>query len=358
MNDLFEIAPYKLDANAKKVFLLSRLNELTVSHLRDCDIYKQLGSNLDFTSRAQSLCEVPFIPVQIFKSHKLVSKSSDLIIKTLTSSGTTGDAVSRVFLDKETANLQTKALASIMKDYLGKKRLPMIILDTKSVFKNRAEFSARGAGILGMANFGRDHIYALNENMSLDYKSLEEWLCKYRGKQKLIFGFTFMVWKHLYEYCKMNKVKLDLEGCTLIHSGGWKKLIEQQVSNGKFKSSLEKQFGIKRVHNFYGMVEQIGSIYMECEAGRLHTSNYGEIIIRNYRNWQPLENGKIGVIQVLSALPQSYPGHSILTEDLGTITGVDDCPCGRMGTTFIVNGRIPKADMRGCSDTYAADSAS
>jgi hypothetical protein len=45
-----------------------------------------------------------------------------------------------------------------------------------------------------------------------------------------------------------------------------------------------------------------------------------------------------------------------LTEDLGVILGEDDCPCGRMGRYFRVQGRIPAAEVRGCSDTYAYES--
>jgi len=64
------------------------------------------------------------------------------------------------------------------------------------------------------------------------------------------------------------------------------------------------------------------------------------------------EKGEKGLIQLISLLPDSYPGHSILSEDLGELTGEDDCPCKRMGKTFVIHGRIAKAEVRGCSDTY------
>jgi hypothetical protein len=52
-------------------------------------------------------------------------------------------------------------------------------------------------------------------------------------------------------------------------------------------------------------------------------------------------------------LPESYPGHSLLTEDEGVILGEDDCPCGRKGKYFKVMGRLKNAEIRGCGDTYA-----
>jgi hypothetical protein len=53
-------------------------------------------------------------------------------------------------------------------------------------------------------------------------------------------------------------------------------------------------------------------------------------------------------------LPTSYPGHSILTEDLGVIQGIDDDPGGWLGKRFSLLGRVPRTQLRGCSDTYAA----
>jgi hypothetical protein len=101
------------------------------------------------------------------------------------------------------------------------------------------------------------------------------------------------------------------------------------------------------------MVEQVGSIFMECEEGYLHSPNFAEILIRDFTDWSIRPKGKEGIIQTISVLPKSYPGHSLLTDDLGTIIGIDDCKCGRKGTYFVVNGRIPKAELRGCSDTHA-----
>ena len=62
-----------------------------------------------------------------------------------------------------------------------------------------------------------------------------------------------------------------------------------------------------------------------------------------------VEDGKKGFIQLISLLPSSYPGHSILTEDLGEIVN-NSCECSSLGKKFKVHGRIKKAEIRGCSD--------
>lgn len=99
------------------------------------------------------------------------------------------------------------------------------------------------------------------------------------------------------------------------------------------------------------MAEQVGSVYVGCELGYLHCPSTADIIVRHVQTLQPAELGEPGIIQVLSLLPLSYPGHSLLTEDLGRIIGVDDCRCGRRGKYFEVLGRLPKSELRGCSDT-------
>jgi hypothetical protein len=111
--------------------------------------------------------------------------------------------------------------------------------------------------------------------------------------------------------------------------------------------------GIRRIHNFYGMVEQIGSVFLECSEGLLHAPNMADVIVRDPHTWREAGVGETGVAQVVSALPTSYPGHSLLTEDLAEVVAVDDCACGWRGKAFRVHGRVLRAELRGCSDTAA-----
>ena len=189
--------------------------------------------------------------------------------------------------------------------------------------------------------------------MCLNLPAIRAFVEKHGVGQILIFGFTFMVWQYLCQELRRRGETLPLNNAILIHSGGWKKLQEQQVSNENFKEALRQICGISHVHNFYGMVEQVGSIYMECESGCFHAPNVAQILIRDYHDWSVAPVGQTGLLQTLSALPRSYPGHSLLTEDLATVCGVDDCPCGRMGVRFNVLGRMLQAELRGCSDTHA-----
>lgn len=351
--NLFEVSPFSLSKDEKKDIYLRALRELTVWHYDNCLEYRKI---LDFTqfdvSKVTDISEFPFIPVRLFKEYDLLSMNKTDIVKTMTSSGTTGQKVSNIYLDKTTSTNQTKALVKIMSSFTGKKRLPMLVIDSSSVLKDRNLFSARGAGILGFSMIGHDLTYALDDQMNIDIDRIIFFINKHKNETILLFGFTFMIWQHFYQELQRLNIRLPLEDSIMIHGGGWKKLISQSVDNFTFKKQLNEAHGILNIFDYYGMVEQTGSIFMECGFGHFHASVFSDILIRDVQSFQNLPIGKKGLIQLVSLLPNSYPGHSILTEDLGEILGEDDCKCGRKGKYFSVYGRIKNAEIRGCSDTY------
>lgn len=345
--------PYSVHAAVKDPALLTTMNALTRWHQGRCLPYANIVERL-FPGGpvATALSEVPYLPVRLFKSLELRSVPESEVIKTLTSSGTSGQAASRIYLDRETSMRQTRVLSTIMASFLGKKRWPMVIVDSADLLKDRRRFNARAAGILGFSTYGRDHCYCLNDALELDASALDAYLKRHADTPILLFGFTFVVWQGLYQSARRQGMRLKFPaGSLLIHGGGWKRLLDQRVSNDEFKALLHQQFGLDHVYNYYGMVEQVGSIFMECEHGYLHSPTYADVIIRDPHTLKPLAVEQPGVIQVLSAIPLSYPGHSLLTEDVGTLHGRDDCPCGRAGSYFTVSGRLPQVEMRGCSDT-------
>ena len=352
--DIAGIAPYGLEQSTKQTFLLTELNRLVKLHYAQCKEYRRLVDFLhDGLRQYDTIESIPYFPVRLFKHYELLSVPREDVVKTMTSSGTSGQAVSKIFLDKLTSGFQIKVLACIVSDFIGKHRLPMLVIDCASTVANRLKFSARTAGILGFSMFGRDVVYALNDDMELDIERVEAFLHRHASENILLFGFTAIVWEHLVLQLEEIHTSLPLNRGILIHGGGWKKLLAQSVTNEEFKSRLCQSTGISKVCNYYGMVEQTGSIFMECEFGQLHSSSFSDIVIRNPLDFSVCKVGEPGLIQLLSVIPHSYPGHSILSEDVGEFGGVDDCPCGRQGKYFKIHGRIKSAEVRGCSDTYA-----
>lgn len=357
-SEILNISPYSLDKVEKNKLLTERVKELTIKHMENCKPYRRMMDSIGFDpEKVQSYEEYPFLPVRLFKELELKSVPQEEVFKTMTSSGTSGQAVSKIFLDRTTASNQQKTMVKIVSEFTGAGRMPMLIIDCPSVVNNRMMFSARGAGILGFSMFGSDKEYALNDDMQLNIEAIQAFLKKHEGKKIFMFGFTFMIWQHFYkELVRLLEtgVKLDLSQGILIHGGGWKKLVSEAVSPEEFHQRLKDVCGIDSIHDYYGMVEQTGCIYMQCECGHLHASIFSDVIIRNPKDFSICDKGETGIIQVVSAIPESYPGHSLLTEDEGILLGEDDCPCGRKGKFFKVLGRLKDAEIRGCSDTYAA----
>jgi hypothetical protein len=357
VTDIFppELTPYGFDAAAKRDYLMPRFNALTRHHYCACERYRRIVDRMFCGLPAggySRIEELPFLPVSLFKSQELRSVPPEAVFRVMTSSGTTGQQVSRVFLDKQTADLQARSLVKIMQHFLGKDRLPMVILDYPGVVRDRASFSARGAGILGLMQFGRQPIYALRDDMSFHEERVRAYLEQHAGLPVLFFGFTFMIWQHVIKPLQALGRALPASRGVLMHSGGWKKLEHAKVSVADFNRAVKDLMHVEQVRNFYGMVEQVGSVFFENDRQFLHTPVFADVIVRDPFTLQPLPHGETGLIQVLSVLPQSYPGHSLLTEDLGRLIGEDDAAAGMPGRFFEVIGRAPRSEARGCSDTY------
>ncbi|SPE37752.1 Acyl-protein synthetase, LuxE (fragment) [Candidatus Sulfopaludibacter sp. SbA3] len=174
------------------------------------------------------------------------------------------------------------------------------------------------------------------------------------GSRPLLFGFTFIVWTRFVLEMEKRGLAFSASGDTLLHSGGWKKLTAQAVSKEAFNSRTAAAIGCapQAILDFYGMVEQVGTVFVDCPAGNKHAPAFADIVVRAPCTLDPVAIGEEGLIEVLS-VPSSYPGHAVITEDLATLIGCDDCPCGRKGSYFRFTKRVERAQLRGCGDTFA-----
>jgi hypothetical protein len=331
--------------------LLPALVDLTEHHRRACPAYRRV---LDATlapdpGRWDDIAALPWLPVGLFKTHDLKSIPDDEVFRVLTSSGTTGRH-SRIALDRAAAAAQQKALIATLLAVVGPQRLPMLIVDSRSTITTRGALSARGAGVLGVMPCGRHHTFVLDDTGRVDENVVRRFLHTYGAQPFLVFGFTFMVWLYLRPLAERER--FDLSNATLIHSGGWKKLAERAVDNAHLRRTFN-DLGLRQIHNFYGMVEQMGTIFVEgSRAQGLYCPDFADVVVRDPLTTAELPVGKPGLIEVVSTLPRSYPGHVLLTEDLGVVHGIDDGDLP--GKRFSVLGRLPGAIARGCGDTFAA----
>jgi Acyl-protein synthetase, LuxE len=328
--------------------LLPRLIELIEHHRRACPPYSRVLDAIGHVPGREyaQLRELPWLPVRLFKEHPLISTAGEPVA-VLTSSGTTGAGVSRIALDREAAEDQRRMLTATLASVIGPRRLPLLIVDSLSAVGEERS-SIRGATVLGVMNVGREHVFALDDGHRINAPALEGFLQRHGAERFLIFGFTSLVWTQLYEFARSQG--LDLSNAVLLHTGGWKKLADQAVSAQEFRARFRDSTGLHRCHNFYGMVEQGGTIHVESASGDgLYCPEFADVIIRDPHTWEEAAIGTPGVIEVLSAARRAHPGHVLLTEDMGVVHGIDDGEWP--GKRFSVLGRLARAEPRGCADT-------
>ena len=346
---LYNSDPFDLPIKKKNSWFLINQRKLSLYHYKYSKNYKLISDNIFKTiSKVKKISDLPFVHASVFKNFNLISRNNNQKISTFSSSGTTGTKQSIINLDPKTSFLQSKALSKIFSKIINRDK-DIFFIENKNFLNSRESMSAKGAAIKGFSQLCNNKYFLLDKKNKINIYILKNYLKKNKNKEFIIFGFTSSIWFNLITEIKRQKIKLKKNQGIMIHGGGWKKMHKLRVNNNKFKNEIKSLLGLKQVYNYYGMIEQTGSVFLECEKGYFHCSIFSDILIRNSK----LKISKIketGLIQTLSLLPLSYPGHNILTEDMGIIHGIDNCKCGKKGKYFTVLGRVPNSELRGCSD--------
>ena len=346
---LYNSDPFGLLNKKKTSWFLINQKKLSLYHYKYSKNYKLISDNIfKSISKVKKISDLPFVHASLFKNFNLISKNNNPKITTFSSSGTTGSKQSKINLDPKTSFLQSKALSKIFSEIINKKK-DIFFIESKNFLNSRESMSAKGAAIKGFSQLCNNKYFLLDKNNKINISILKDYLKNNENKEFIIFGFTSSIWFNLITEIKRQKIKLKKNQGIMIHGGGWKKMYKLKVNNNKFKNEVKSLLGLMQVYNYYGMMEQTGSVFLECEKGYFHCSIFSDILIRNSK-LELSKNNETGLIQTLSLLPLSYPGHNILTEDIGIIHGIDNCKCGKKGKYFTVLGRVPNAELRGCSD--------
>ena len=357
IDELMKIKPFSLGFKEKRIHFMKCISESVKFHYENCPDYQNYCKKKNFhPDNIIDISNIPFLPVDIFKKMTLLSVPKSEIIKIIKSSATTSNIPSIIHLDRKTANRQMISLHSIMSDFIGKEKLNFIIIDNKKTLEaNNQNLSSRGSAIRGMLIFAKKFTCILDENLKLDSKIISE-LENIQNSKTCIFGFTWLIHKILSENKNNENLKnffSKISESTFLHIGGWKKLSDLSIDKQQFNKECSEFFNTSsdKIIDLYGMTEQLGIVYPDCEYGNKHVPIFSEILIRDPYSLEVQPDGKSGFIQVISPIPNSYPGISLLTDDIGEILGRDNCPCGRKGTYFIFKKRSEMADPKGCGDT-------
>jgi len=355
---LLAAPPYQSDPAQHEPSLLAVLKQEVAYACERSAPYRNYVEHwpTDYRS-ARRLADLPFLPVGVFKMDPpLALVEPGEVTRTLTSSATTGQVPSRVVLDAGTARRMTKAVTAIIRDFIGPARRPYLVIDTVETLAGAGQLGARGAAVQGLRSFATETVCCLRhdgpDGLALDLDRLTGCAAAWRGKEILVYGFTYVIWNSLVKPLEAEGIRLGLPQVRVLHSGGWKRLEEQAVTKDVFARGVASVFGCppERVTDFYGMVENVGVVYPDCERGNKHVPAFADVVVRNPLSLEPVGAGEQGLVQVCSVLPTSFPGFLVLTEDMAEIISYDGCACGRRGISFRFVRRVPKAEVRGCGN--------
>ena len=208
IKNLLSIDPYQISKREKDVLFKSYFEKLNNHHYNNCREYKIILDNLKFFNNiSKDLDLYPMLPINIFKDYDLISSKKKKIVKKVLSSGTSGNLLSKINLDKNNALNQMKVLTKLLETFIGKERLPMIIVDQNPRNNNTIKFNARMAAIHGFSLLGKNYSYILGKDENLLSNTLNEFLKKFGNKKFLIFGFTSLIYKALLQNNLNDKKK-------------------------------------------------------------------------------------------------------------------------------------------------------
>jgi hypothetical protein len=336
--------PFEMRDNDQ--FLTEMIN-ITRHHFRGCPEYRRISKGWEEIDRIEKL---PFVHVGLFKRVLLRTEGDGIEHgRLLHSSSTSGTGASQIALDRQSSELHKSSVQAILRDFVGDLAAPLLLLDRGESLRHR-EVSARMAAGLSLLSISTSmHMVLEGEQDSIDWSLVERVLAS--TENVFVYGFTSLLWKawamgRIPQ--SLRNLLLQKRGC-FFHSGGWKKLQDEKVGNEQFDAALLCTVGPgSRVIDFYGLVEQVGIIYPLCPFGFRHVPVWAEALVRD-----PLTHDvcidRPGQLQLMNTLAWGAPYHNVLTEDLARLVP-GSCPCGRSGNRFVLIGRMPKVELRGCAN--------
>ena len=126
---IFAENPFSMLQKHKDRWYYQYQKDLTFHHYQNCIEYKKVADRIfGGISNSKKVSDLPFMPVYLFKDFNLNSKNAENSSKILTSSGTTGTKTSKIYLDRKTSLLQSRALSIIFSNILNERKSTIFLL--------------------------------------------------------------------------------------------------------------------------------------------------------------------------------------------------------------------------------------
>ncbi|WP_306566599.1 LuxE/PaaK family acyltransferase [Flavobacterium lindanitolerans] len=318
-SDIFSISNNKqFEKIALKVFRFQYDNN---------SVYREFCQFLNIEKQqVKSLQQIPFLPIQFFKSHEVLS-STEKIQETFTSSGTTGMSTSRHFVTDITlyeesyrkgfaqfyGNIENYAVLALLPSYLEREGSSLIYMVDD---------------LIKLSNHPESGFY-LNNYDDLIQKLLQ---LDEAGENIILIGVTYALLDLI------EKQQFHLKNTIIMETGGMKGKRKEMIRE-ELHELLCKGFGVNAIHSEYGMTELLSQAY-SLGNGIFECPNWMQVLIRDTEDaLSYVENGKTGGINVID-LANINSCSFIATQDLGK---------KQPNNSFEVLGRFDNSDIRGCN---------
>ncbi len=317
--DIFTISSQKqFEKIALKVFRYQHENNLVYQAF--CDFLKvEKGS-------VKSLEQIPFLPIQFFKSHDVVSNNNP-IQETFVSSGTTGMITSKHLITDVSiyaesykkgfsefyGNIEDYAILALLPSYLEREGSSLIYMVKD---------------LIALSNNPNSDFY-LN-----DYDALIEKLIALdnSGQNVLLIGVTYAL------LVLIEQKQFKLKNTIIMETGGMKGK-HKEIIREELHEILCNGFGVASIHSEYGMTELLSQAY-SLGHGIFECPNWMNILIRDTEDAMSyVTSGKTGGMNVID-LANINSCSFIATQDLGK---------KYPNNSFEVLGRFDNSDIRGCN---------
>jgi phenylacetate-coenzyme A ligase PaaK-like adenylate-forming protein len=335
--DIFQISSKKeFEKITLKVFRHQYDNNLVYQQF--CNFLKKDKTNV------KSLSEIPFLPIQFFKSHDVIS-SNEPVQQTFTSSGTTSHLtpeggtsnepirskhlITDVNWYEQSYRLGFSAFYGNIEDYCVLALLPSYLERDGSSLIYMVE------DLIESSNHSASGFY-LNNHSALLQKI--EKLNK-EGQNVILIGVTYAL-LDLIEYAQATSFPLRELGSNLIimETGGMKGKRKELIRE-ELHTILCNGFGVAKIHSEYGMTELLSQAY-SLGDGVFECPPWMQVFIRDTEDaFTYVADGKTGGINVID-LANINSCSFIATQDLGK---------KNPNHSFEVLGRFDHSDIRGCN---------
>ncbi len=318
-HDIFTISSQKqFEKIALKVFRYQYENNLVYQEF--CDYLKVEKHSV------KSLSQIPFLPIQFFKSHAVVS-NQEAIQETFTSSGTTGMITSkhlvtdvslyeqsyRLAFSEFYGNIEDYAVLALLPSYLERTGSSLIYMVKDLIERSNNEHSG----------------FYLNNHDELLSKLLE---LDRSGQNVLLIGVTYALLDLI------EQQNFHLKNTIIMETGGMKGKRKEMIRE-ELHDVLSKGFGVSSIHSEYGMTELLSQAYSLGE-GVFECPAWMHILIRDTEDALTyVADGKTGGVNVID-LANINSCSFIATQDLGK---------KQPNNSFEILGRFDHSDIRGCN---------